>query len=205
VQVPKVRSAPRDERRNRMILAGVGGSALVIAAAVAAFLLLSGGGNAQSGGTVETLRAAGCTYANPKSQGRTHVTALPPGHKPNSVPRSSGPHAQDTLIYGFYTEPVPELNAVHNLEHGAVIIWFGPRVPQATINQINELYQDDPNGLIVAQHPRLGGDIALVAWTHVARCPRYDEDAFEEFIDSFRGNGPESDVFDVSDLQPGRG
>lgn len=204
VQVPKVRSAPRDERRNRKILVGVGASALVIAAAVAAFLLLSGG-NAQSGGTVETLREAGCTYENPASQGRAHVVALPAGHKPNSVPRSSGPHAQDTLIYGFYTETVPELNAVHNLEHGAVIIWLGPRVPQATINQVNEFYREDPNGLIVAQHPRLGDDIALVAWTRVARCPRYDEDAFDAFIDAFRGKGPESDVFDVSDLQPGRG
>ncbi len=187
-----------------MILFGVGGSALLIAAAVAAFFLLSGGSSA-GGGTIATLREAGCSYENPKSQGRNHVPALPPSYKPNSVPRSSGPHANDTLIYGFYTEVVPELNAIHNLEHGAVLIWLGPRVPQATVNQINELYTEDPNGLIVARHPRLGDDIALVAWTRVARCQRYDEDAFRAFIEAFRGKGPESDVFDVSDLQPGRG
>jgi hypothetical protein len=186
-----------------MILFGVGGSALLVAAAVAAFFLLSGGSSAKGGGTVATLREAGCSYENPKAQGRTHVVALPPGFRANSVPRSSGPHAQDTLVYGFYTDVVPELNAVHNLEHGAVIIWFGPQVPQATVNQINELYNEDPNGLIVAQHPRLGDDIALVAWTHVARCPRFDKDAAKVFIDAFRGKGPEE--FDVSDLQPGRG
>jgi hypothetical protein len=204
VQAPKVRTAPRDERRSRKILLAVGGSALLLIAAAAAFFLLGGGsGSAKGNDVVKTLRDAGCTYENPKSQGREHVNALPARYKANSVPRSSGPHAPDTLIYGFYTETVPELNAVHNLEHGAVIIWFGPQVPQATINQINELYTDDPNGLIVAQHPRLGDDIALVAWRQVARCTRFDEDATEEFIDAFRGKGPEE--FEISDLQPGGG
>jgi hypothetical protein len=185
-----------------MIILAVVGSALVLAGIVGAVLLLSGGGSANSG-TIATLREAGCSYQNPKGQGRDHVGALPKNYKANSVPRSSGPHSPQTLIWGPYTDVVPELNAVHNLEHGGVIIWFGPQVPQATINQINALYIDDPNGLIVAKHPRLGDDIALVAWTHVARCPRFDEDAAEAFIDAFRGKGPEG--FEISDLQPGGG
>jgi hypothetical protein len=202
VQVPKVRTAPRDERRTRMILLAVAGSALLLAAVVGAFFLFSGGGSANSG-TIATLREAGCSYQNPKAQSRDHVDALPPNYKPNSVPRSSGPHSAQTLIFGPYTDVVPELNAVHNLEHGGVIIWFGPKVPQTTINEINAFYIDDPNGLIVAKHPKIGDDIALVAWTHVARCPRFDEDAAERFIDSFRGKGPEP--FEISDLQPGGG
>jgi hypothetical protein len=185
-----------------MILLAVVGSALALAAVVAGFLLLSGGGSANSG-TVATLREAGCSYQNPKAQSRDHVAELPPNYKANSVPRSSGPHSPQTIIWGTYNDVVPELNAVHNLEHGGVIIWFGPKVSQTTIGQINALYIEDPNGLIVAKHPRLGDDIALVAWTHVARCPRFNEDAAEQFIDSFRGKGPEP--FEISDLQPGGG
>lgn len=200
MQVPKVRTAPRDERRTRMILLAVVGSALALAAVVGAFFLFSGGGSANSG-TIATLREAGCSYQNPKDQGSNHVEAVPRNYKANSVPRSSGPHSPQTLIFGTYTEVVPELNVLHNLEHGGVIIWFGPKVPQTTIGQINALYLDDPNGLIVGKHPKLGDDIALVAWTHVARCPRFDEDAVNRFIDTFRGKGPER--LDVSDLQPG--
>jgi uncharacterized protein DUF3105 len=185
-----------------MILLAVVGSALVLAAVIGAFLLLSGGGSANSG-AVATVREAGCSYQHPKAQSRDHVNALPRRYKANSVPRSSGPHSAQTLIFGTYTEVVPELNAVHNLEHGGVIIWFGPKVPQTTINEINAFYIDDPNGLIVAKHPKLGDDIAFVAWTHVARCPRFDEDAAEAFIDAFLGKGPEP--FEISDLQPGGG
>jgi hypothetical protein len=185
-----------------MILYAVGASALLVGAAVAAFLLLSGSGSANKG-TIATLRDAGCSYVNPKAQSRQHVNELPRRYKANSVPRSSGPHSPETLIFGTYSDVVPELNAVHNLEHGAVIIWFGPKVPQATIVKINELYAEDPNGLIVAKHPKLGDDIALVAWTHVARCPRVDEDAVKAFIETFRGKGPEE--FEISDLQPGTG
>ena len=186
-----------------MILLAVLGGTLLLGAAIAAFFLLSGDSGAKNSGLVSTLRAAGCTYENPRSQGRQHVADVPPGFKPNSTPRASGPHADQTLIFGTYRDVVPELNAVHNLEHGAVIIWFGPRVPETTITEINDFYNDDPNGLIVAQHPRLGADVALVAWTHVARCRGFDADAAEEFVDAFRGKGPER--FEVGDLQPGRG
>ena len=201
VQAPKLRTAPRDPNRSRNILLAVVGGTLVLAAAVAAFFLLSGDSGAEDDGVVATLRAAGCSYENPKSQGRQHVPALPANYKPNSTPRSSGPHAGDTLIYNFYDDTVPELNGVHNLEHGAVIIWYGPQVPQATRDEIREVYDDDPRGLIVAQHPRLGDDVALVAWTRVARCQGFDADAAKEFIGAFRGHGPEE--FDLEAMQPG--
>lgn len=196
-----MRTEPRDPQRTRMILLAVGGSALVLIAAVAGFLLLSGGDGNGNQGTIDTLRAAGWTYENPPAQGRTHVAALPKSYKANSTPRTSGPHHPNTIIYGFYSEPVPELNAVHNLEHGAVIIWVGPQVPQSTLLQIHEFYTDDPNGLIVAEHPRLGDDIALVAWTHIARGPRWDPEAARAFIDAFQGKGPEP--FKIEDLEPG--
>lgn len=186
-----------------MIVIAVAAATLVLAAAVAAFFLLSGDSGAETDGIVATLEDAGCTYKNPKSQGRQHVNAVPPGFKPNSTPRASGPHSAETLIYGTYPDAVPEINAIHNLEHGAVIIWFGPRVPQTTIDRINEFYSEDPNGLLVAQHPRLGDDVALVAWTHVARCQEFDRDAAEEFVDAFLGKGPER--FEIGELEPGRG
>jgi Protein of unknown function (DUF3105) len=193
VQAPKLRTTPRDPRRKRMIAYGLVASALAIAAVVAA--LIAFGGGSDGGGdedAVAALRAAGYTYTHPPSQGRTHVAAVPAKFKPNSVPRSSGPHSNQTIIYGAYTEEVPEVNAVHNLEHGAVIIYFGPQVPQSTIDEINAFYNEDPNGLIVSKHSQLGDEIALVSWTHVARGKGFDEDATRKFIDAFGFKGPES-------------
>jgi Protein of unknown function (DUF3105) len=186
-----------------MILYALGASGFVILGIVAAAFVFAGGSDnsaASAQNAITALREAGYTYSHPKPQGRQHVPALPAGFKPNSVPRSSGPHSNQTIIYGSYTDSVPELNAVHNLEHGAVIIWYGPDVPQSTVDQINEFYNQDPNGLIVSMHPQLCGDVALVAWTHVARGPRFDADAAETFVDQFGFRGPESCK---NDLQQG--
>jgi hypothetical protein len=182
-----------------MLLYGLGASGFIILGIVAAAFVFSGSGDSESSArsAVAALREAGCTYQNPKSQGRDHVEALPAGFKPNSTPRSSGPHSNQTIIYGSYTDTVPELNAVHNIEHGAVIIWYGPDVPESTLDQISEFYDGDPNGLIVSRHPELGDDIALVAWTHVARCPSFDENAASRFVERFGFRGPESCKNDI--------
>jgi Protein of unknown function (DUF3105) len=182
-----------------MLLYGLGASGFIVLGVVAAAFAFSGNGDSESSArnAVAALREAGCTYENPRSQGRDHVDAVPASFKPNSTPRSSGPHSNQTIIYGSYTDAVPELNAVHNLEHGAVIIWYGPEVPESTLNQINEFYEGDPNGLIVSRHPELGDDIALVAWTHVARCPRFDENAANRFVERFGFRGPESCKNDI--------
>ena len=198
VQAPKLRTTPRDPRRSRMVLYALAASAVVIAGIVGAWLAFGGGGSGGgSDDAVAVLREAGYTYTHPPSQGRTHVPALPANFKPNSVPRSSGPHSNQTIIYGAYTEEVPELNAVHNLEHGAVIIYFGPQVPQSTIDEINAFYNEDPNGLIVSKHSKLGDEIALVSWTHVARGKSFDEDLTNKFIDAFGFKGPESCKNDI--------
>jgi Protein of unknown function (DUF3105) len=214
VQSPKVRTAPRDERQSRMLLYGLAASGFLILGIVVAVFAFAGGSDnsaASAQNAIAALREAGFTYSNPRSQGREHVEALPASFKPNSTPRASGPHSNQTIIYGSYTESVPELNAVHNLEHGAVIIWYGPDVPQSTIDQINDFYNEDPNGLIVSMHPQLGDDVALVAWTHVARGARFDADAAERFVDRFGFRGPESckndleqGCFRKDNLEPGQ-
>jgi hypothetical protein len=180
-----------------MILYALGGSGFLILAIVAAAFVFASGSDGDPTDAIAVLQQAGCKYSNPKSQGRNHVEDLPAGFKPNSTPRASGPHSNQTIIYGAYSDTVPELNAVHNLEHGAVIIWYGPDVSESTVDQINDFYNGDPNGLIVSLHPQLGDDIALVAWTHLARCPRFDEDAANRFIDRFGFRGPESCKSDI--------
>lgn len=55
--------------------------------------------------------------------------------------------------------------------------------------------------MLLAPLPKLGGKIALTAWTHLGVCGRYNAAAFKAFRDAYRGQGPER--FPVSSLTPG--
>ena len=205
-----------------MILIALG-AALVVAAGVAAIAFAVGGG--------EEEKAAGqfgpCTLTSypaqgldNKSQRAGHVTELPKGFKYNSFPATSGPHDVQWVIWNVYDSPVPEINLVHNLEHGGIAVQYGSQVPKATVEQIVAWYSDDPNAMVVAPLPALGKRIALTAWTadydgdptnpdaritdskgRVAMCTTFDEDAFSTFRDDYRYQGVER--FEPDQLEPG--
>jgi hypothetical protein len=200
VQAPRRRetvAAPADVRRQRTILFALAGSGVVLLAAVVLFLVLA----RDSGPDVAAaMTAAGCTYRTFPSEGRNHV-ALDAKVDYKTFPPTSGPHYGLPAIWDIYDRPINELQAVHNLEHGGVIIQYGDEVPQAQIDRIGQFYRDDPNGMIVAPLPGLNAQIALTAWTRMSKCAAFDENAFKTFRDAYRGRGPER--FSVDDLQPG--
>jgi uncharacterized protein DUF3105 len=188
VQAPKKRTdprTPRDPRRTRIWL-GILAAALVVVGGGVAIAM------AFSGDDVASIEASGvCKVKTAESQGRNHVNALPEGFKYNSVPPTSGPHSPQTAIWGVYDEPVDEINLVHNREHGGVIVQYGGDVPKAQVDRVIAWYRDDPNGVIVAPLTELRDKIALTAWTKLASCSRFDEEAFSAFREEFRFKGPE--------------
>ena len=108
-----------------------------------------------------------CTEEEFPEQGAEHFDALPLGFEYNSFPATSGPHAHQTIPWGLYTEPLPEFNLVHNLEHGGVVVQVGQDVSADDVEAIFEWYVPSPNGLIVAPLPELGDKIAATAWQHL--------------------------------------
>lgn len=159
-----------------------------------------------------TLEEAGCTLQSARARPGEHI---PPTKKPNwnTNPPTSGSQADAALIWGSYDDPVSLRSAVHNLEHGGVYILYGREVPEATVTRLRDFYAEDPNGLIVAPLPSLKRTIALGAWFvqdlktsgngegKLARCRRFDEQAYSKFIDSFGFQGPERAPRDA--LTPG--
>lgn len=188
------------------VIAG-GALLLLVVAGVSSFIVGRGGG------AQEALAAAGCTREQFSSQGRNHVEELPDDFEYNSTPATSGAHQPQPLapaIWGTYSDPVPQEKVVHNLEHGGVIVQYGPEVPATTVARILEWYREDPNGLVVAPlspelveaEPTLTNRIALTAWTYLQTCQRFDDEAFSSFVDLHRGDGPER--FPVEVLVPGQ-
>ena len=206
VQAPKRREdprgprAPRDPRQTKLLLAGLGGGVLV-AAIVVIIVLVAGGGDGEKSSGPEVV-SAGCVAESFSSMGRNHVLEVKPEFEYNSFPPTSGPHYPETAIYNAYSEPVPQIRLLHNMEHGAVVVQYGDKVAQADVDEIVAWYRDDPNGMIVAPLPELGGNLALTAWTHGLTCSQgFDGKAFSDFRDAYRFNGPES--FDPDAMAPG--
>jgi len=209
VQAPKQRgtaSAPVEERRRRMILyvaAATGFIGLAVALAIIAF---GGSGGGGGGNVAAAMKSAGCTLRTFKAEARApHLNTLTPTKKQlnwNSFPPTSGYHHFQPAIWGSYDKPVAEVQLVHNLEHGGVVIQYGSKVPPSEVSKLSDFYRSDANAIIVAPLPQLGATFALTAWTHLAECPRFDEKAFAAFRKAYRYQGPEK--FPPSLLNPGQ-
>jgi hypothetical protein len=205
VQAPSQRTSPPGEitSRQRTILYAVAGSGVVALVVVIAVFAFAGGASGSVKAAVKTIQAEGCQYKKYPALARTpHYTTLTPSPPPqwNSFPPTSGRHFYQPLIFNQYSEPVAEIQAVHNLEHGAMILQYGDKIPQAQVAQITAWYRKDPNAILVAPLPKLGTKVAMTAWTYWAECTGFDEKAANAFK-TFRYRSPEK--FPKSYLNPG--
>ena len=185
---------PAGSGRKRVLL--VAGGAAVAAVGVAIALVLTLGG-----GAGDALAAAGCTDQEFPSQGRQHVEVPQEGFAYNSFPPTSGPHHPQYAIWNVYDRPVQQLRLIHNLEHGAIVVQYGDAVSQETVDEIVGWYRQDPTATVVAPLPALDDKVALTAWTKLAVCPGFEQQAFDSFRDANIFQGPEK--FPASSLQPG--
>jgi Protein of unknown function (DUF3105) len=207
VQAPKRRTGTpttgADLRRQRLILYALGASGILALAIVVAVLALTrGGGAANAASAKKAMLAAGCTFHHYPQQPRNHVPLNYKYHW-NSFPPTSGPHYQQWVIWGIYTDPIRQIQQIHNLEHGGVVIQYGSKVPSSDVDKITSFYRSSDNAMLVAPFPKLGNKIAVEAWTYLSTCTRFNQNAFTKFRDALRYHGPESAVYPKSALQPG--
>jgi len=213
VQAPQRRTSgsgrsPEDQRKLKWLVIFAASGFVLLAIVVALIYFTTGGSSSAS---VETaMRDAGCTLTTAAATSRKHVTSLDAKIKYNTTPPSNGSHYYQPAIWDFYTSPANPVQVVHNEEHGGLILWWGNKVPQSTIDQLRAFYTSDPDGMLGTPYPSLGRKVAVTAWTapsgglgegHVAVCPAFNEKAFAAFRDAYRGKGPER--FPMDALTPG--
>ena len=235
VQAPQRRTtrsqpAAADDRRKLRLLVMLSAASLLILGAVILAIVLTqkSSGKPNSSSVAAAMRAAGCTYqdvkipAPPKGQ-TTHIPTLASPVNWNSYPPAGGQHYGQWAVWGFYTEPVDPKQAVHNEEHGGVVLWWGPKTPQSEIDKLHAFYTASPNSMFgtplgTIKGKSLGSKVAITAWTgdpskyqrsgdygtgHLAICPSFNESAFAQFRDAYRGKGPEG--IPTSANNPGEG
>lgn len=110
-----------------------------------------------------------------------------------SSPPTYGPHWPTGAAWGVRTEDIPDERQVRNLAEGGVLIQYNTE-DEELIDQLEQfaLRQSDfPCYLIVAPFERMDTTIAVTAWGAIETMDEYDEERLQEFVDTFRGTGPD--------------
>jgi hypothetical protein len=114
-------------------------------------------------------------------------------------PPSSGNHNPDPLpdVFRFYepTSQVPVERAVHNLEHGFVIGWYDPDLPDEEVGKLRNLPETFSNRFIAVPWTR-GSFVdnqhfVLTAWDRTERCGTVSEAAINEFVTMYSDPSPD--------------
>lgn len=164
----------RSERRRKLAI--IGGS--VAAAAVLAVLIIA----VILSGLPKAAPSANLGVHTYKVAEATHVT----GHVDYpQTPPVGGPHAAVPLNCAVYSEPVPNENAVHSLEHGAV--WVTYDASRISGDQLTKLRNLIPaTYAILSPYDGLPSPIVASAWGVQLQVKNADDPQIASFIAKYR-------------------
>jgi len=104
-------------------------------------------------------------------------------------PPTGGDHNPNPLQAGTYYEDPPRLGeAVHLLEHGAVIGWtnnLSTAEQKAVEDEFNAIFQDRYYQLAVVENPDLDVPFALSAWGALQTCKKVDTSVIRPFVEEW--------------------
>ncbi len=106
------------------------------------------------------------------------------------VPPVGGQHNAVWLNCGVYTQPVPNENAVHSLEHGAIWITYQPNLPADQLQKLQAIVKAS-NYRILSPYPGIPSPIVATAWGAQLKLNSASDPRLMVFIQKYQQNGPE--------------
>jgi Protein of unknown function (DUF3105) len=191
----------RRQRRAAMRKFWYAGIAVVAVGAIVAAVLLTSKSSAQSTKELNAAAvSAGCTrLQNPPEEGHNHVAAQTRVTYGTNPP-TSGNHYQQTSYTGVLPNPLPTVlrdeNLVHNMEHGAIEVWYKPDLDPALVGKLTSFVRGDTTRRILVVRSNMDYQVAFTAWTHLIGCTSPNskiDDVAKKFAAKFQGKGPEGD------------
>ncbi len=210
-----------------IVLTGILG-AMVVGVMIAAYLIASSGNRSntgQSAGTnsvsqgVPTLAPAAASSPAGSSGGKDAATATGPDNRLGTVlpsegqthvkdstpiayqsyPPSSGTHYGKTADYGFKDQEVLEGQLVHNLEHGAIVIYYKPGIQADVLQELRDVYANFPPAkygkvkMVITPYsnPKMQTPIEIASWMHVQPFASFARDGLLKFYQANVDKGPE--------------
>lgn len=175
-----VRAEQRKKERGRAVWIGSIAGVLVLAlVGVSAWVIVDAGRDkaaleAQADADIEGVESFdGLTF--------DHVTTAV--DYPQSPP-AGGDHNAAWLNCGVYTEPVPNENAVHSLEHGAVWITYDPALPAADVATL-QAFAENQSYVLVSPYAGLDSPVAVSAWGYQLKVDSVDDERLPVFIQKY--------------------
>lgn len=147
----------------------------------------------------ERLADFGCTPIEEMEQlGGSHfpgdasseqLAGLSPDVIYDHLPTTSGRHFGQVTVTGVYDDYIDERLTTHNMEHGYVIMWWDPDLPEAEVAELSDWASEQIDGryekLIAAPYNKPlpdGASVALTAWDHRQVCDDFDPGIAEAFL-----------------------
>jgi hypothetical protein len=106
------------------------------------------------------------------------------------IPPVGGDHNPEVLNCGIYDKPVPNENAVHSLEHGAVWITYQPDLPQAAVEELRGLVRGHDH-LLLSPFPNLPAPVVASGWGVQLQLTGADDPRLPRFIKRYE-QGPQT-------------
>jgi Protein of unknown function (DUF3105) len=128
-----------------------------------------------------------------------------------STPPVTGDHSPSAAPCGIHGSQIADELYVHSLEHGTVGVLYDPQqVEVETIRDIEALVGEYDDRTISAPYAGTETPISVTSWNKLMRLDEFDEATVTEYIDVFRGRGPENlpcentqeQPFDPESLEP---
>lgn len=184
-QVEERREARRREearqQRNKRIRWGIFGAAGVLVVALIVYSVVN---YYQNQVQVPNTIPGVVTYTG---LARTHVSGTV---KYAQNPPVGGPHNPVWLNCGIYDAPVPNENAVHSLEHGAVWITYQPNLPSKQVATLRSLVSGH-SYVILSPYPGLPAPVVASAWGLQLKVQSANDPRIAQFIKKYE-QGPQT-------------
>jgi uncharacterized protein DUF3105 len=203
-RIEREEAARRTAARKRTLRIGgvVIGGLVVIAVIVVVVAGGGGGGSSDSADPAKLTadaKAAGCTFSQFPSEGRTH-TADKVNYKTN--PPTSGNHNPTPAPDGIYRagNTPPKENFVHSLEHGRIEFQYKAGASAADVAKLRALAEEPINDtagyhmLMFENNTNMPTEFAATAWTKSITCSALTPqaiNAMREFRKAYTDKGPE--------------
>jgi hypothetical protein len=137
-------------------------------------------GDADEG--IEGVQALRVYYSSPvhtaEADGEVEYELLPP---------AGGMHRPIWWNCGFYDEPIPDENAVHDLEHGAVWLAYSPELDEADVEVLHDVARANDK-VLVSPYEDLDAGVAVVAtaWARQLTLDGVDDPRLAAFVEQYQ-------------------
>lgn len=114
-----------------------------------------------------------------------------------SSPPSSGTHNGSTAPYGFSDKEIAEGMLVHSLEHGAIVLYYKPGLPDKVLQDLRDVYSSLPPAkygkvkLVITPYLKLQTPLVLAAWGRVLPFTEFNYNKVRAAYQALVDKGPE--------------